>query len=85
MAKLFIDQTEYEIPNGASISAACEQAGIPMNCHSGVCGSCQVKVIEGAKNLNKLTPEEIELGMDENSRLSCMCFIKKGVVKITRP
>ena len=83
MAKLIIDGTEYEVPDGAKIDAICEGAGIPFSCNSGVCGTCQVEVVEGAENLGELNQEENDLGMDRNNRLSCQCCINNGTVKIT--
>ena len=83
MAKLIIDNDEHEIPDGTKIDAICEKAGIPFSCNSGVCGTCQIEVVEGAENLGDLNQEENDLGMDRNNRLSCQCVIKCGVVKIT--
>ncbi len=83
MAKLFIDGVEYEIPDGQSMDAVCEKAGIPFSCNSGVCGTCQIEIQEGAENLSELNKEENDLGMDRNNRLSCQCKILGGIVKIT--
>ena len=83
MAKLIIDNEEHELQDGSRIDEICENAGIPFSCNSGVCGTCQIEVIEGADNLNELNEEENELGMDQNNRLSCQCVIKNGAVKIT--
>ena len=82
MAKLIIDNDEYNLPDGGSIDAICENAGIPFCCNSGVCGTCKVEVLDGAENLDELTDEEKDLGMDRNNRLSCQCRIKSGTVKI---
>lgn len=83
MAKLIIDNEEYNLPDGTPIDAICENAGIPFCCYSGVCGTCKVEILEGAENLNELAEEENDLGMDRNNRLSCRCSIKSGTVKIT--
>ena len=83
MAKLIIDAIEHEIEDGKQIAEICEKSGIPFSCNSGVCGTCQVEVLEGAENLNELNREENELGMDQNHRLSCQCVLKSGTVKIT--
>ncbi len=83
MAKLIIDDKEYDIPDGGKIDAICEQAGIPFSCNSGVCATCQIEIITGAENLSELNTEETDLGMDPNNRLSCQCSIKNGTVKIT--
>ena len=83
MAKLIIDGVEHEIEDGTCIDEVCENEGIPFSCNSGVCGTCQIEVLEGAENLNELNEEEEDLGMDRNNRLSCQCKIVGGVVKIT--
>lgn len=83
MAKLIIDDKEHDIPDGTCIDAVCEDTGVPLSCNSGVCGTCQIDILEGAENLNELNDEEIELGMDRNKRLGCQCVIKSGTVKIT--
>lgn len=82
MAKLFIDKIEYDVPDGTQIAEFCEKAGIPFSCNSGVCGTCQIEVLEGAENLNELNQEEKDLGMDRNNRLGCQCKILSGVVKV---
>jgi ferredoxin len=83
MAKLIIDGKEFELPDGARIDETCENIGIPFSCNSGVCGTCQIRVVEGAENLSDLNGEENILGMDKNTRLSCQCSIKSGTVKIS--
>lgn len=83
MAKLIIDGKEFELPDGTRIDEACENIGIPFSCNSGVCGTCQIRVVEGSENLSDLNEEENALGMDKNTRLSCQCSIKSGMVKIT--
>lgn len=82
MAKLIIDNVTHEIPDGVSIAEVCEKSGIPFSCNSGVCGTCQVEILEGQENLGELNQEELDLGMDRNNRLSCQCVIKCGLVKI---
>jgi ferredoxin len=83
MAKLYIENVEYDVPDGTQIAEACESAGIPFSCNSGVCGTCQIEILEGADNLNELNREENELAMDRNHRLGCQCKILGGVVKVT--
>ena len=83
MATLTIDGTEFELEDGSKIDEICEREGIPFSCNSGVCGTCQIEVLEGSDNLNELNDEENELGMDRNNRLSCQCRINGGIVKIT--
>ena len=82
MAKLIIDNAEYEIPDGKPIAEICEKSGVPFSCNSGVCGTCQIEILEGAENLSKLNQEENDLGMDGRNRLACQCAINCGVVKV---
>ncbi len=82
MAKFTIDKVEHEIPDGGPIAEICEKSGVPFSCNSGVCGTCQISVLEGAQNLSKLNQEELDLGMDENNRLACQCVITGGIVKV---
>jgi len=83
MAKLIIGEKIFDIEDGSSISEICRKQGIPFNCNTGVCGSCRIKILEGAENLSDLQEEELEIGLDLNNRLSCMCTIKNGTVKIS--
>jgi len=83
MATVIIDHVPYEVRDGELIRDACEKAGVPFNCNTGVCGSCLVKVMEGAGNLGPLAPEEKDYGLDGNTRLACVCVINSGTVKLT--
>ena len=83
MAKLFIDNIEYDVADGTQIAEVSEKAGIPFSCNSGVCATCQIEVREGAENLGELNQEEKDLGMNQIHRLSCQCIIKGGIVKVT--
>lgn len=83
MAKLIIDNITYDVPDGESMASACEQAGIPFSCNSGVCGTCQVEILEGAEYTNELNKEEMDLGQDRTHRLGCQCKILGGTVKVT--
>jgi len=86
MAKLIFDTTgdEVELADGASISDACEEAGVPFACTEGVCGTCVIEVLEGKENLSSPTEEEMDfLGDDAGEeRLACQCKILSGTVKI---
>tara|TARA_A100001015_G_C14853850_1_gene657588 strand:+ start:515 stop:769 length:255 start_codon:yes stop_codon:yes gene_type:complete len=82
MATLIINDEEIEITDGENIVDAIEEAGVPIGCSNGVCGTCEVEVLEGESNLNELTEEEEDLGMEGNKRLGCQCVIKTGTVKL---
>ncbi len=81
MAKFIIDKTEHELPDGTFLAEICEKTGVPFSCNSGVCGTCQIEILEGQENLCELNQEEKDLGMDKNNRLACQCLILKGLVK----
>ena len=83
MAKLFIDNIEYNVTDGMQIAEAAEAAGIPFSCNNGVCGTCQIIIKEGEENLCELNQEEKDLAMDRTHRLACQCKINHGIVKIT--
>jgi ferredoxin len=83
MATLIINDQPYEIPDGSLIAEPCLNEGLTFNCNTGVCGDCQVTVLEGADQLADLTDEENDLGLDPTHRLACVCRIKTGTVKIT--
>ncbi len=87
MAKLIFDHNEEEIdlPDGAPISEACEDAGVPFACTEGVCGTCVIEVVEGKDNLSDPTQEEEDfLGQGtRDERLACQCKIKCGRVRIS--
>ena len=81
MAKLVLNGDEIEVEENVKIVDAIEEAGVPIGCSNGVCGTCEVEVIEGMDNLNEMTEEEEEdLGMEGNKRLGCQCQLTGGSV-----
>lgn len=86
MAKLKFEHNdeEVELPDGAPIANACEEAGVPFACTEGVCGTCVIEIIEGKDNLSSPTQEEKDFLGDGtcDERLACQCKIKCGQVKI---
>lgn len=86
MAKLVLINTgmEEEIPDGGEIKEVCEEKfNIPFGCKDGICGTCRIKITEGADNLTEKNEKEKDMFSDElDVRLACQCRIKKGVVKI---
>lgn len=83
MATLIIDNTTYTINDGNSITKACQEAGVPFNCNTGICASCIINILEGEENLSPLTHEEIDLYLNSKTRLACKCRIISGTVKAT--
>lgn len=83
MAKLILNDEEIEVEDGVKIVDAIEEAGVPIGCSNGVCGTCEIEVIEGMENFSERNQEETDLGMAGNKRLGCQCVINSGTVKIT--
>jgi len=83
MAKLILNDEEIEVEDGENILDHIEEAGVPIGCSNGVCGTCEVEVLEGMENLSELNQEEEDLGMEGTKRLGCQCSIKSGTVKMT--
>lgn len=80
MAKLVLNDQEIEVEENVRIVDSIEEAGVPIGCSNGVCGTCEVEVIEGMENLNSITEEEEDLGMEGNKRLGCQCELTGGKV-----
>ncbi|RAP38274.1 ferredoxin [Candidatus Marinamargulisbacteria bacterium SCGC AAA071-K20] len=83
MAKLILNDEEIEIPDGEKLVDYIEEAGVPIGCSNGVCGTCEVDIEGGMENLSERNQEEDDLGMEGQKRLGCQCVINKGTVKIT--
>lgn len=83
MAKLILNDEEIELEDGEKIVDAIEEVGVPIGCSNGVCGTCEVEVLEGMANLSPVNQEEEDLGMEGSKRLGCQCHILKGEVKMT--
>tara|TARA_B000000609_G_C23912840_1_gene209369 strand:- start:2 stop:256 length:255 start_codon:yes stop_codon:yes gene_type:complete len=83
MAVLNLNDDEIEIPDGENITDYIEEAGVPIGCSNGVCGTCEVEILEGMENLSERNEEEDDLGMEGNKRLGCQCQIISGNVKMT--
>lgn len=83
MAIIVIDGEEMEVADGAPIADTCEEAGVPLVCRAGICGSCVITVEEGMENLEELTSEEEEMGLGPDQRLVCQAVIRSGKVVIS--
>ena len=83
MATIKTAEKAVPVAEGEQIIEACKELGLPFGCHSGLCGTCEMEVVEGAENLSELSEQEKELGyLDRTHRRACQCRILKGVVKI---
>ena len=76
---------KIELLDNSPIKEKCMELDVPFGCQSGLCGTCKIDILEGAENLDRLTPEEVDMGdRDKNHRLACQARIKSGLV-IIRP
>jgi ferredoxin len=85
MAKIIFENTreEIDVPDGSPITEACEEAGVPIACAEGVCGTCVIEVTSGMENLSEFNQAEADfLGELDCERLACQCKIKRGTIKI---
>jgi ferredoxin len=82
MAFIVINGVEQSIPDGSALAPVCKRAGLVFSCNTGVCGSCQIRILEGSTQVTALTDEEKDLGLDSTNRLACQCAITGGRVVI---
>jgi ferredoxin len=73
-----------EAPNGGPLVDICDQilAPIPFSCRSASCGTCHIRVLEGADLLEP--PDEAEADLLDlldgpaDGRLACQAVVKAG-------
>jgi phenol hydroxylase P5 protein len=82
MGFLVTDDQRIEVPDGDECKEAAEELGIPFGCEDGICGTCDVEILEGMANLSDVTEAEVDMELDEGHRLMCQCKMKGGDVKI---
>ncbi len=75
-----------DVNSGASLRETVQNEGWPVafSCEEGICGTCVVKIVEGAENLSPMTDVEKTtldtMGMnDGQTRLACQCTINGDV------
>lgn len=83
MGKLILNDEEIDVTDGDNIVDYIEEAGVPIGCSNGVCGTCEVEILDGMDNLSPLNQEEEDLGMEGSKRLGCQCVLLSGSVKMT--
>ncbi len=82
MGKIIFEEKEEIVEDGKNIVKACEKLGVTFGCYSGMCGACEIEVLEGDENLSEFTEEEENMGLSKPKRLACMCNLKHGTVRI---
>lgn len=83
MAILVLNDEEIEVEDGSNICDTIEEAGVPIGCSNGVCGTCEIEITEGMENLSERTQEELDLGMEGDKRLGCQCVLNQGKVVVS--
>ena len=82
MAELRTNTHKVELDDHRTIMEAAKELDVPFGCQNGMCGSCIITVEEGLDNLNEKNDKEEDMGLEDNQRLACQCWIKTGTVKI---
>ena len=83
------DNAVHEIEDGSQLIEICDEIGVSLSfgCTEGTCGVCEITILEGIKNLSKVTDEEKEYllpeDLKEGMRLGCQVKVRKGDVSIT--
>ncbi|MGO4886692.1 2Fe-2S iron-sulfur cluster-binding protein [Anaerobacillus sp. MEB173] len=76
---------KFEVPNESNILRVSlrYEGDLPNRCGGGYCGTCLVKIEEGAENVDKIKPAEVKkLGeelLEQGYRLGCQSFITGDV------
>ncbi|WLR52897.1 2Fe-2S iron-sulfur cluster-binding protein [Bacillus tianshenii] len=91
MAKVYYKTSgkEMEVPDNSNIlrMSLRYEGDLPNRCGGGICGSCVMKIEDGAENLDDLkTQERRKLGeewLEKGYRLGCQTFINEGEVTVS--
>ena len=80
------DNVTHEVEDGSPLIDICDEIDVSLSfgCTEGTCGVCELTVVDGTKNLSKITDEEKEYLLPEDlqvgMRLGCQLKIRKGNV-----
>ncbi len=83
MATLKYNEKDIQVKDGEEIKETARELGVPFGCEHGACGICQIDILSGEENLNKLNEVEEDMGKNRKQRLACQCKILKGNVEIS--
>lgn len=86
MARIIFENSNetHEVPDDSSLEGPCREAGVPIVCNEGFCGTCVVEV-DSNDNLSPPTEAELNFLGEEGvkkERMACQCRILKDQVKI---
>ena len=79
----------HQVEDGSQLIDICDEIDVALTfgCTEGTCGVCEITILEGIKNLSKVTDEEKEYllpeDLEEGMRLGCQVKVRKGDVSIT--
>ncbi len=91
MTKLRFEPSGYEVEISAGsrlvdVTDEHPRADVPYSCRSASCGSCRVKVVEGAEGLSEADEDEIDVldifGNEDGVRLCCQITLVKDVPRL---
>ena len=80
------DNITHKVEDGSQLIDVCDEIDVSLSfgCTEGTCGVCELTVVDGTKNLSKITDEEKEYLLPEDlqvgMRLGCQLKIRKGNV-----
>lgn len=81
IVKVLLDDVAVEFPEGTKLYDIAQEANldITFGCLTGSCGTCKIRVVEGATNLSKVKPTERDYLKNtqakEDIRLGCQCIL----------
>lgn len=82
------DNIKHEVEDGTRLIELCDEIDVSLSfgCTEGSCGVCELTVVNGMKNLSRVTEEEenylLEEDLENGMRLGCQLVIRKGEVDI---
>ena len=83
------DNIVHDVEDGSALIDCCDEVDVSLSfgCTEGTCGVCELTILEGMKNLSRVSDEEREYLYEEDleagMRLGCQLKIKRGEVMIT--
>jgi len=83
------DKVIHCIEDGCRLIDICDEIGVSLafGCTEGSRGVCELTVLDGRRNLSKVTDEEknylLPEDLDQGMRLGCQLKIRKGEVSLT--